>query len=87
MIREKTAMKIDPSGYVRMVGDRQNPKAAGGETAGSQREVTGALGKGMAAGHLRHAPGSQIAEINYLDHAHVDAATPIVSPREIGGVA
>lgn len=46
-----------------------------------------APGKGMAARHLGHAPGSRIAEINYLDHVQIAAAVPMVSPREIGGVA
>lgn len=43
-------------------------------------------GKGMAARHLGHAPGSRIAEINYISPAAVAASVPIVSPRELGGV-
>ena len=41
-------------------------------------------GKGMAARHLGHAPGSRIAEINYVSPSAVAAHVPIVSPREIG---
>jgi hypothetical protein len=41
-------------------------------------------GKGMAARHLGHAPGSRVAEINYLDHSLIAAHAPVVSPREIG---
>jgi hypothetical protein len=29
----------------------------------------------------------QPAEINYLDHAQIAAAVPIVSPQQMGGVA
>lgn len=41
-------------------------------------------GKGMAARHLGHAPGSKIAELNYLNPAAIAAHVPIVSPRELG---
>ncbi len=41
-------------------------------------------GQGMAARHLGHAPGSKIAEINYLDHNQIAANVPVVSPRELG---
>lgn len=41
-------------------------------------------GKGMAARHLGHAPGSKVAEINYINPAVVARSVPIVSPREIG---
>lgn len=40
-------------------------------------------GKGFAARHLGHAPGSRIAEIHYINPAIVAAHTPIVSPREL----
>lgn len=43
-------------------------------------------GRGMAARHLGHAPGSRIAEINYISPAAVAASVPIVSPRELEGV-
>jgi len=43
-------------------------------------------GRGMAARHLGHAPGSRVAEINYISPAAVAASVPIVSPRELGGV-
>jgi hypothetical protein len=49
--------------------------------------VIGGPGEDMAAGRRRKAPGSRIAEINYLDHVQIAAAVPMVSPREIGGVA
>jgi integrase len=41
-------------------------------------------GKGMAARHLGHAPGSKVAEINYINPSVVARHVPIVSPREIG---
>lgn len=41
-------------------------------------------GKGLAARHLGHAPGSRVAEINYLNPKVIAAHVPIVSPREIG---
>lgn len=41
-------------------------------------------GSGMAARHLGHAPGSKIAEINYIDHAQVATHVPMVGPRELG---
>lgn len=44
-------------------------------------------GKGLAARHLGHAPGSKIAEINYLDHGQIAKHVPVVAPREIGDVA
>lgn len=40
-------------------------------------------GKGMAARHLGHAPGSRVAEINYLSPAVIAQHIPIVSPREL----
>jgi hypothetical protein len=40
-------------------------------------------GKGLAARHLGHAPGSRVAEINYINPAIVAARTPMVTPREI----
>ncbi len=40
-------------------------------------------GKGLAARHLGHAPGSRVAEINYINPAIVAAHMPMVSPREI----
>jgi integrase len=41
-------------------------------------------GKGMAARHLGHAPGSKVAEINYLSPAIIAQHVPMVSPRELG---
>jgi len=38
----------------------------------------------MAARHLGHAPGSKVAEINYINPSVVVSHVPIVSPREIG---
>lgn len=43
-----------------------------------------APGKGMASRHLGHAPGSRVAEINYLDPVVIAASVPVVSPRELG---
>lgn len=40
-------------------------------------------GKGFAARHLGHAPGSRIAELHYINPVIVAAHTPIVSPREL----
>jgi integrase len=44
-------------------------------------------GKGMASRHLGHAPGSKVAEINYLDPKLIAAAVPLVSPRELDAKA
>ncbi len=41
-------------------------------------------GRGMAARHLGHAPGSRVAEINYINARLVAAHVPVVMPREIG---
>jgi len=41
-------------------------------------------GRGMAARHLGHAPGSRVAELHYIDARVVAANTPAVAPREIG---
>jgi integrase len=41
-------------------------------------------GRGMAARHLGHAPGSRIAELHYINPAVVAASVPVVAPREIG---
>jgi integrase len=44
-------------------------------------------GRGLAARHLGHAPGSRIAEIHYIDPRVVAAHAPIVSPRELAAPA
>jgi len=40
-------------------------------------------GRGRAARHLGHAPGSKIAEINYLDHAQLAQHIEVLAPREL----
>jgi integrase len=40
-------------------------------------------GRGMAARHLGHAPGSRIAELHYLDPRLIAEHVPIVSPRDL----
>lgn len=42
-------------------------------------------GRGHAARHLGHAPGSRIAELHYIDQRVVGQAVAIVSPRDLEG--
>lgn len=42
-------------------------------------------GKGHAARHLGHAPGSRIAELHYLDPAVVGAGIEVPQPRDLDG--
>jgi len=42
-------------------------------------------GRGQAARHLGHAPGSKIAEIHYIDPAVVWSEVDAIAPRDLEG--
>jgi integrase len=53
---------------------------------GAASNVEGkAPGAGMAARQLGHAPGSKVAELNYLDPAVVATGAPAVHPDDLAG--